>query len=76
MPELLITDLSHFLATDGTIGPESGAARELAEFLTEIVAAATLGTAAPTSMVVKCRQRVGRKVCGGPVAGSLTPRRK
>ncbi|MDX2000725.1 MAG: hypothetical protein SF066_23630 [Thermoanaerobaculia bacterium] len=71
MPEILITDLSHFLAAGGTIGPESGAARELAEFLTEIVAAATLATSAPTTMAVKCRQRVGRKICGGPIAGSL-----
>ena len=32
-----VTDLTHFLTEDGTIGPKSGPARKLAEYLTKIV---------------------------------------
>ena len=70
----LIVDLKHFLADDGTIGPKSGPAKQLAEFLTRIVVDATTtvsdGSASPTA---KCRRRPGRKACPGPIDPAIGP---
>lgn len=74
MPNVWITDLSHFLAADGSIGPKAGPVKRLADYLTKIVADATTTSAtieAPT--VVRCRRRPGRKPCDGEIETDINP---
>lgn len=60
MADTWITDLQHFLDEDGCIGPPSGPARRLAEYLASIVDAATRYD---EYVAVRCRRRPGRKPC-------------
>jgi|SRR3990172_1280850 len=74
MPDTLITDLTHFLAPDGSIGPQDGPAKRLADYLTKIVVDAT----APIGMgsrstVVRCRRRPGRRPCVGEIETNVDP---
>lgn len=39
---MYVTDLTHFLDEKGAIGPKAGQARRMAEFLTRVVAAASV----------------------------------
>ena len=52
---MYITDLTHFLDEKGAIGPKSGPARKLAEFLGRVVAAASAPRAAVDSGAAQCR---------------------
>jgi hypothetical protein len=61
----LVTDLSHFLTKEGAIAPMPVQARRLAEFLGNVVAAATTPNADPHR--VQCWRRPGRKPCPGAI---------
>ena len=61
----VVTDLTHFLTKEGAIAPMPVQARRLAEFLGDIVVAATMSNADPHR--VKCRRRPGRKPCPGEI---------
>ncbi len=52
---MYITDLTHFLDEKGTIGPKSGPARKLAEFLGRVVAAASSRRAVEDFGAAQCR---------------------
>ena len=73
MGDTWITDLTHFLTTDGAIAPTSGPARRLADFLAKItVDATTLSLGDPsTSTRVKCRRRPARKPCSGEIEAGI-----
>jgi hypothetical protein len=74
MPNLWITDLSHFLAVNGSIGPKAGPAKRLADYLTKIVVdATTVSPTFETPTVVRCRRRPGRKPCGGEIETDIDP---
>jgi len=63
-----ITDITHFLTTDGAIAPKAGPARQLAEFLGKIVvSASTQVSEGSMSMKVRCRRRPARKLCTGQI---------
>ena len=62
---MYITDLSHFLDEKGAIGPRSGPARRIAEFLGAVVAAAS----APEGYTKPCRCRK----CKGLVEAAIAP---
>jgi hypothetical protein len=65
---MLIADLTHFLAPDGSIGPKEGPARSLADYLTQIVVAATASIQTqPGTTVVHCRKRPNRRLCVGEI---------
>jgi ribosomal protein L37AE/L43A len=52
-----ITDLKHFLDSQGAISPSKGPARAMAQFQTEVVASATTtGTASDSPTCFKCRK--------------------
>lgn len=70
---MLITDLTHFLAPDGSIAPKSGPARRLADYLTAIVAATT---SIDPQAEVKCRKRPNRKPCIGKIESHIYPATK
>ena len=61
---MYITDLSHFLDEKGAIGPKSGARAPLAEFLADVVAAAT----APARYANRC----DCSKCKGMVGAAIT----
>ena len=71
---MLITNLEHFLAPDGSIGPKDGPVFRLADYLTKIVVAetASLQTQSGT-MVVRCRRRPNRKPCTGVIQTDIDP---
>jgi hypothetical protein len=52
---MYITDLTHFLDEKGAIGPQSGPARRLAEFLGRVVAAASEPSAVEHAGIGECR---------------------
>ena len=67
---MYITDLTHFLDEKGAIGPKSGPARRLAEFLGRVVAAASApGAAAEDDCIGKCRCNK----CKGTVIAEIAP---
>ncbi len=69
-----VTDLTHFLTEDGAIGPKSGPARKLAEYLTKIVVDATTEPwEEPRSTSVRCRRRPRRKPCAGVIGTDMDP---
>jgi hypothetical protein len=74
MTETWITDLTHFLTPHGSIAPAAGPARQLAERLTRLVAAATAppGVASDNSPV-QCWRRPGRQRCAGAIETDLDP---
>lgn len=71
---MLITDLTHFLAADGSIGPKDGPARRLADYLTKIVVAATISIEIQSgTAVVHCRKRPNRRPCAGEIETDIDP---
>jgi hypothetical protein len=52
---MYITDLTHFLDEKGAIGPKSGPARRLAEFLGRVVAAASAPSVIGGDGIGECR---------------------
>jgi len=71
---MLITNLEHFLATDGSITPKEGPALRLADYLTKIVVAETaLCQTQPETMAVRCRRRPNRKPCAGEIDSYIDP---
>ena len=66
---MYITDLTHFLDEKGAIGPKSGPARRLAEFLGRVVAAASAPRAAEGSGAAQCRCNK----CKGMVTAVIAP---
>jgi hypothetical protein len=52
---MYITDLTHFLDAKGAIGPKSGPARRLAEFLGRVVAAASAPSVIAGDGIRECR---------------------
>lgn len=60
MPDTWTTNLQHFLNHNGEIGPSSGPARRLAEYMASIIDAATRYD---DQVVVRCRRRPGRRPC-------------
>jgi hypothetical protein len=74
MGNIWVTDLTHFLTKDGDIGPKSGAARKLAEYLTRIVVdAMTEPWEEPRSTRVRCRRRPRRRPCAGVIGTDINP---
>jgi hypothetical protein len=68
MPNTWITDLTHFLAPDGSVAPQNGPAKRLADYLTRIVVDATVPIEMDSrSTVVRCRRRPGRRPCVGEI---------
>ena len=71
---MLIADLTHFLAPDGSIGPKDGPALRLANYLTKIVvAAAVLSQKESETTVVYCRKRPNRSPCPGEIETYIDP---
>jgi hypothetical protein len=66
-PQRFVVDLTHFLASDGSIEPQRGPARRLADYFTKIVVAATATTPELNSNMIRCRRRPGRKPCVGEI---------
>lgn len=74
---MLIADLTHFLAPDGSIGPKDGPALQLANYLTKIVVAATvLSQTESETTVVHCRRRPNRSPCTGEIETYIDPETK
>jgi hypothetical protein len=74
---MLIADLTHFLAPDGSIGPKDGPARGLADYLTKIVIAATASIQMQSgTTVVHCRKRPNRRLCSGEIETDIDPETK
>ena len=74
---MLIADLTHFLAPNGSIGPKDGPARLLADYLTKVVVAATSSTQAQSgTTVVQCRKRPNRRSCVGEIETDIDPETK
>lgn len=67
------TDLRHFLDPEGRIAPTGGPGRQFAQFLTELVASATLPTA-PVRSVVPCQVRPPWHGCPGLIEFAIEPR--
>ena len=68
MPETWTTDLKHFLDEDGNLAFIPGPAFRLAEYFTAIVAMASHPDPdVPSSFLVRCRRRPGRKPCPGMI---------
>ena len=66
---MYITDLTHFLDQKGAIGPPSGPARRLAEFLARVVAAASAPPAVEGDGIGECRC----DKCKGMVIAQIAP---
>lgn len=64
---MYITDLTHFLDEKGAIGPKSGPARRLAEFLGSVVATASAQEHGVATDPARCRN----KKCKGPISSSI-----
>jgi hypothetical protein len=74
MGDTWITDFSHFLDEDGSIGPQSGPAKRMAEHLAKIIMDATRPLPSPgRPTAVKCRRRPNRKPCPGMIENDLDP---
>lgn len=71
---MLITNLTHFLASDGGIEPKDGPARRLADYLTKIVIVETssIQTQSETN-IVRCRRRPNRRPCTGVIQTDIDP---
>jgi hypothetical protein len=52
---MYITDLTHFLDHKGNIGPKSGPARRMAEFLGSVVVAASTPASVDPTSIGECR---------------------
>ena len=74
MPNTWVTDITHFLSDSGSIAPESGPARKLAEHIAAIVAESTaaLGDIEGYEKV-SCRRRPGRRPCQGLIDSWIDP---
>lgn len=59
---MLITDARHFLDEKGAIGPKAGPGRVLAEFLSSVVAAATVSGCGHVASCRKCGAEVMAEV--------------
>ena len=71
---MLITNLEHFLAPDGSIAPKDGPAHRLADYLTKIVVVETaLCQTLSETMVIRCRRRPNRKPCAGEIDTYIDP---
>jgi hypothetical protein len=73
MGNIWVTDLTHFLTDAGELGPKSGPARKLAEYLTKIVVDATTESWEPRKVPVSCRRRPRRKPCVGVIGTDIDP---
>jgi len=67
---MYITDLTHFLDEKGAIGPKSGPARRLAEFLGRVVAAASAPSVNAGDGIGECRCNKCKK---GFVIAAIAP---
>jgi hypothetical protein len=67
---MYITDLTHFLDEKGAIGPKSGPARRLAEFLGRVVATASAPAAIEEAGIGECRCTKCKK---GVVIAEIAP---
>jgi hypothetical protein len=67
---MYITDLTHFLDEKGAIGPKSGPARRLAEFLGRVVAAASTPSVIAGDGIGECRCN---KCTKGSVVAEIAP---
>ncbi len=69
MPDTWITNLSHFLAEDGSLA--AGPPGRLGAHFAGIVEAATSGRFGPPAVLeAPCRRRPGRRPCPGPIVAS------
>jgi len=74
MAGTMITDLQHFLARDGSIGPQSGPARRIAEYLCSIIKEMTADMAGLAHVErVRCRRRPNHKPCPGEIESFVDP---
>jgi hypothetical protein len=74
MPRSLIADLHHFLDDFGSIAPESGPARKLAEHLAAIVAESTAVLADIEGYQrQRCQRRPNRRPCPGLIDSWIDP---
>lgn len=76
MPDVWVTDLTHFLDEQGLIAPRQGRARRLAEHLTSIVAMTSAEPETPddgSPGSIRCRRRPRRKPCPGFVDADYGP---
>jgi hypothetical protein len=74
MGDSWITDFSDFLDQDGSIGPESGPGRKMAEYLARIIVDATIPDfSARRPTAVRCRRRPNRRPCLGMIENDLDP---
>ena len=74
MPNTWVTDIRHFLNESGSIAPESGSARKIAEYLVEIIAELSAELAGIDGHEeVRCRRRPGRRPCTGVIASWIDP---
>ncbi|MBK9609427.1 MAG: hypothetical protein IPO58_24600 [Betaproteobacteria bacterium] len=64
---MFITDLNHFLDEKGAIGPKSGPARRLGEFLGRVVASTSAQERGAETEPVLCRHRK----CKWPIATTI-----
>jgi hypothetical protein len=63
-----ITDASHFLDAKGAIAPQRGPARKMAEFLGNVIVAATLpGQGSDQAKCRKCRAAIETSIVGGEI---------
>jgi len=74
---MLITDLTHFLAADGSIEPKDVPAGRLVDYLAMIVVAATLSIDIQSrTTVVHWRKRPNRRPCAGKIETNIDPETK
>src|SRR3972149_7802598 len=74
MGDTWVTNLTHLLTEEDVIGPKSGPARNLVEYLTKIVVDATTHPwEEPRNTPVRCRRRPGRKPCAGVIETDMDP---
>jgi len=75
MSNTWVTDITHFLNEVGSIAPESGPARKLAEHIAAIVTESTaiLGGIEGYEKV-SCRRRPGRRPCKGLINSWIDPK--
>jgi len=72
MSDTWIVDLRHFLNEDGSIAPESGRARRLAQHFAAIVRELTAELGDEVYFPkVRCRRRPNRKRCPGEIDSTL-----
>ena len=74
MADTWIIDLGHYLNSDGSIAPKSGAALCLATHFAEIVQEASADIGGEVHFPkVRCRRRPNRKQCIGEIDSILDP---